>query len=845
MLGCKTRFTSNPKPDRPLLAKAVASITLIICVLAFSLPAAEAAQFLNERHAYLRGERAALRFQADADSDEVAFQVGSWLAERVKPDADEPRFVVDTSLLRAGDYMVRAQPFRAGKAVGDAVVFSLSVAPERNPQRYPVWNWNTVSMGNMRSFLERGINGARLGSAPDPVSPRGGGDARLLDEATRRGMDLNVYPYPLLSRRWAKEEAALCVLPDGQRSRGGRAKPYPREPIVLEHARRTAESLVNRYADYPSLRGVLVQSEYQTPFCVNESAKQAARAEAGLDLAAVLRAGWVNERGANPGKLPPELQPKDGVIPDDHLAYRFLKWWWERGHGTSVCNQEIAVAFKAKRPDLLTWHDPYRLAPVYHSHDGLDCISTWTYGHPDIKRLCYPTVLQAAAKPGGQKIMQTITLFTYGRFVMPIGKSTANPAADQAGRDQSFVNTPDFAREATWLALSYRPDVLGYYHTGSGETMDAIGDVCRALVEPYGPTLLQCRRPSAKVAVLLSAAATWFPARPSGYGYPNEQILPYCALLLMNHVPFEVVLDEDVAAGKLKDYETLVIPRGDTLTKSVHEQIVAFAQAGKKVIATKTLRAKVPGVSITDFEFAFERQVDGTALAAGRAVTAEEHRQRMETYAAALKPLLAGMSRPAESTSPRALLNTLESGDLRYVFVINDERTYGPQFGKWKLVFEKGVRQETRVRVAATGTPVLYDALARRPLPHVLKDGHAEVDVTLDPAAGKLIAVLPEAIGKVEIDVPGKLERGKRCIIGSRVRGSSGRPLQGSLPLRVDILDPDGKTNEFSRYAATDNQGRYELGFVPALNDAAGEWTVRITELLGGTQTERKFRLPE
>src|SRR5262249_51208130 len=159
---------------------------------------------------------------------------------------------------------------------------------------------------------------------------------------------------------------------------------------------------------------------------------------------------------------------------------------------------------------------------------------------------------------------------------------------------------------------------------------------------------------------------SWFTTIPRGVGYVNEQILPFCTLLMMNHVPFEVLLDEDIREGRLKEYDALVIPRGDTLTRDVHARIVAFARDGKKVIAAQTLRAAVPGAAVTHFDFGFERDVNGRALAAGRAITAEEHRTRMEAYAEQLRPLLAGLSGPAESDSKRALLNTLESGDVRY-----------------------------------------------------------------------------------------------------------------------------------------------------------------------------------
>src|SRR5207248_3100796 len=107
------------------------------------------------------------------------------------------------------------------------------------------------------------------------------------------------------------------------------------------------------------------------------------------------------------------------------------------------------------------------------------------------------------------------------------------------------------------------------------------------------------KRPHAPVAVLMSAAATWFPSAPSNAGYPNEQILPYCGLLAMNHVPFEVLLDDDMVNGRHSEYSTLVLPRADTLTRKTHEQILAFLQRGGKVIADSSLRAALPGAVVT------------------------------------------------------------------------------------------------------------------------------------------------------------------------------------------------------------------------------------------------------
>lgn len=49
-------------------------------------------------------------------------------------------------------------------------------------------------------------------------------------------------------------------------------------------------------------------------------------------------------------------------------------------------------------------------------------------------------------------------------------------------------------------------------------------------------------------------------------------------------------------------------------------------------------------------------------------------------------------------------------------------------------------------------------------------------------------------------------------------------------------LDSSGKETPTGAWCAF-------VPFVPALNDAEGEWTVRVTDLLAGTVAERKFRL--
>jgi hypothetical protein len=844
---------------------------LAILIMLFVISAAgadDAPQFLTERHAYVRGETVLFRIKVDDPADHIVLDVSGWFPRRVSVHQGTASYSIDTALLRAGDYEVRGQLIRHGQPTGRLAVFPITIAPKPNPQQFPIWHWGGL-YSDLRWWTIRGFNGFRFGIVRDPQdinSRMAKKFAHLLDESVRLGVDMGAYFHPLKSERWQQEAQTRCLL---QSHRRHRHAVYPREPAVLDHARRTADVWVSRFADYPAFRHILLSSEYTTPFCINDLAKTLAQQEAGVDLSEVLAPEWMPTWAVgkyaiiNPAQIPKALQPQDGIISDHNSVYRFLKWWWERGHGTNILNAEMAKIIKARRPDILVWHDPYRLAPVYHSHTGLDAISTWTYGHPDIKQLSYTTILQAAAKRERQKVMQTITLFVYGRFVLPIRTPSAHLFSDQPGQDPYFTNAPDYAREAIWLVMSQRPDLLNFYNAStlqpdnpkldpfitSPETFDAIGEVSQRLIQPYGPAILQSRRSQAKVAVLMSASAAWFHNSRSDTSHGMDQILPYCSLLLMNHIQFDIILDDDIVEGQLHNYQVLVIPRGDTLTESVYQGIVAFARSGKKVIADKTLRANVPGAIITDFDWAFERAVDGRALASGTAVTARKYQQQMEAYADRLTPLLAAIPRLASSNSKQVVINTLESDEVRYIFVINDKKTYGPRFGPWQLMTELGVRQIASVRVELQKPQVLYEAITQQPIPYTWHDDKAEFEITLPPARGRLIVNVAERIGRVELTAPERFNRNQHNPIVVRVLGVSGHSIKGTLPIKIEITDPTGRTSAYSRYSATmrseDDSAIYEysLNFAPALNDVTGPWTVRVTELVSGIQAEQKIHL--
>lgn len=800
--------------------------------------------FSTLRHAYVRGESARLQLRiARAPSGAVVrCDTGGWLATET-PARGEVDYAIDTGLLRAGDYDVQARLMHDGREVA-RTVFPLSIAPERNPQRYPVYRWQGIAPDELAWWRSRGVNGFVAPRLYDPLTGRTDAAIRnMLDESARAGFDVGCYLNPFLSTRDDWDREAFVQGASSAQKSPRRPRLYPRDPGVVAHAEALARSWTERFAEFPAWRHALLSTEYQIAQNVSPLARRLARDEAGVELA---------ELGslATPK---PEHGARGGLIEDDNPHYRYLRWWWHRGIGDAHVNERMAAALKSSRPDVLTWHDPYRLAAVRDANSGLDAVSTWTYAHPDTRRLLFTTALQAVARPARQQVMQTITLFLYGHFAVPLERSTAVLGRDDSGADPFYTAGPDFAREATWLAFSQRPDLLCYYSHStqsphnvtrdpdilSPETYDAIGETVRTLVEPFGPMVLASRRPRAEVAVLMSAVAEWFGRAPRHVGYPTEQFLPYAALLAMNHVPFEVLLDDDILEGALQRYSTLVLPRPSVMTRRMHEAIVAFAERGGKVIADASLGAAIPRAVLTNYDFTAQNRVDGRAIAAGRVITAEEDRNTQERYAMDLRRHLAHVVRPARAGSPRVVINTLEAGATQLVFFVNSDKTRGPRFGAHGVHLEEGVRLATEVRIRVKGKPVLYDVLARKPVAYRVDDGDAVFDLELPAARGKLVAVYPEEVGTPTIEVSAFVP-GQVAPIRIAVRTASGKTLAVPHPLRIEITDPHGRRNEYTRFAAC-TDGVYTLPFRAALNDAEGQWKLRVTDLIGGKTADAVF----
>src|SRR5262249_11508157 len=147
----------------------------------------------------------------------------------------------------------------------------------------------------------------------------------------------------------------------------------------------------------------------------------------------------------------------------------------------------------------------------------------------------------------------------------------------------------------------------------------------------------------------------------------------------------------------------------------------------------------------------------------------------------------------AETDNPEVLLSERAAEDGRYLFVVNNTTPDLDPGQMWRmtLFITSRVHVQAPVRLGRDA-PAVYDVLAGK---QVRPDKRVvQADCRTLPA--RIFAVLPAAIGRVEVRGPKTVQAGQRFAWSARVQDKDGRPLRASIPLRVQLLDVAGQVLE-------------------------------------------------
>ena len=867
-----TRLFKSTRPLLPFFLYLTASAQLFATTLKFS----------PERTAFYRDESPTLNVMVDGDLPEqgiLEIKLGDRQIHRGTALPGKNAIPVPAHLFRSGNHELTARLLDAeGKELTSQ---SLKIQLASRPSGDALQNWLWCSgvwehKKNTDFFKMHGfdfVGGPVLpySTAENPDrSPEALGKAFRGVQETMNGLladGLLVAAIPNAGL-WYREFTLFP--PEGEdvkyanASRNGEEYYNPFNPTVAQKQNEANRHFLEALKDFPNFTIAWTDMEHQ-----DNLLKPNRNKEGREKMAKAL--GFTEEEVG-----PPDFVAEK-VISDQDRKYRLMKYIFQGGNGVHAALQRMVDMVKKYRPDVLTMTDPYRHAALYDVYPSVDIIHSWTYTNPDPKNMVYIEQLRTACKPRNQIPLQIVTILNYPGM-LDVPERRENPPAKDDHARQWMAMGPDLVKEATWINLSRAPQFVGYFYGSEIDpvkyaddtyrippaTSEAIGEMAKKVFHPYGKMIRKLKISPRKIAVLNSQAAALYNASPNNEmgSYAGYRTIPFQIVLEMAHYNADVLFDESVERGALDHYDVLFLPRVDVLTETVYNKIHEFQKRGGLVYSDQFLGPKLDAVHRFDFNLAYRKKVNARANAMGTAysewndqaektsqkvnlekvqgIPAHKDQEIMEEYAKTLKSIVSEkVPHVVDSDNPTVLFNLCEKDGVKYLFVINDKRTYDERVGKFMGSLEKLVPQTVNVRLSnPENTPlVAYDMLTKTALPVTNKDGTLTFPVKLDALGGTIIALAPEKLDKIAVSAKTSGHLGEPSIVSVNFRDAKGQPAKGLQPVRIDIIDPKGNIHEDSDWICLEN-GQGTLTFHPAWNDPDGEWKVKVSDLTAGLSAQ-------
>ncbi|MFP4027777.1 MAG: hypothetical protein ACLFWL_08310 [Candidatus Brocadiia bacterium] len=327
--------------------------------------------------------------------------------------------------------------------------------------------------------------------------------------------------------------------------------------------------------------------------------------------------------------------------------------------------------------------------------------------------------------------------------------------------------------------------------------------------------------------------------------------LVYLASKIMQ-TPMTTVVEEDILDGTLaRHHRAVVLTAVNHLDPAVNASLERFIDDGGSVVMTGDCSVDIEGAKKVDI---VPRHIKADELEAAFKIKDKKKKkaalEKLNTtgnliksarrIVRALKPHLeeAG-TRPAfESSEDQIVAGYQAHGDVEYYFGVN--AAYD---------FEEGGKNNpvaTTARIVLPRRGPFYDAVYGGEMKDLKHKGNvAAGKFEFQPGGMRVFARTARPIGSVKAHAPVLESHYTRrrdpsvLNVAATVLDDEGEVINGSIPLRVRVIGPNGEVR-YDLFRATEN-GLFSSQLQFGVNEPAGKWKVIVTDLLAETQDTAEF----
>ena len=324
----------------------------------------------------------------------------------------------------------------------------------------------------------------------------------------------------------------------------------------------------------------------------------------------------------------------------------------------------------------------------------------------------------------------------------------------------------------------------------------------------------------------------------------------YCRLLEDEGFQYKFVAYNQVEQGELlkNGYRVLILPRSTSLSPLEATAIVDYVRRGGVLIVDGDAGTfdehsrKLPKSSLTDL---FNGDT-GQGKVIGMSALGYD-RQRVTGTEATLHQEMQGLLASAgvradfkaedAAGNPRVgvEVHQFRNGEATIVALDNNPPIEVDELGPLKIQSEKRFEKPRNVHLVAPQNLFAYDIRHGKVLGNV-----KELSLTVDPYDPLLIAFTPAEIPQLRVTVSPRIARGSLSRIAISLDGLS--PLETNV-LHVDVMDPVGQQVDYYSGNLLAPGGNADKLLPLAQNDLAGQWAVRVKDIVSGQQQTVRFEV--